>query len=149
MSGRTAARLGIIVGFLGWMIGWAIVCLAAGRPGMLVTTLPVGASASLGLALFTILLQESVERAFGRGPWTTLALLGALAIDVGLLWLLANHWLAPVIAADAGLGEFMDRLHGVYRTSDMFPVGLLTAGCALLAAAFFSAARCHKSPASS
>ena len=141
MSGRGAARLGIIVGFLGWMIGWVIVCLSAGRGAVLAATLPVGVAASLGLALFTILLQESVERAYGRGPTTTLALLGALAVDIGLLWLLANHWLAPSIAADAGLQEVADRLNGVFRTSDVFPGVLLACGCLVLAAAVFSAQR--------
>ena len=116
------------------------------RGAVLAATLPVGVAASLGLALFTILLQESVERAYGRGPTTTLALLGALAVDIGLLWLLANHWLAPSIATDAGLQEAVRRLLGVYRTSDVFPGVLLACGCLVLAAAVFSAQRLGPTP---
>ena len=113
-----------------------LVCVFGGQTALLAKVVPIGVLISLGLALTAIVVMECVLRAFGRaGGFFQLTMWGILCVDVGILWLLINHWLAPMIAAEPRLVETMQNLGGVYKTTDAFPLALLAAGVVLLAIA--------------
>lgn len=136
MKGKLAGYIGTTIGFLGWVIGLAVVCVLSGQTSLLARVVPIGVLISLGLALTVIVMMECVLRVFGRGGgFFQLTLWGVLCLDVGILWLLINHWLAPMIAAEPRLVETMQHLGGVYKTTDAFPLALLAAGVVLLAIA--------------
>ena len=124
--------IGIAIGFLGWVIGFAVVCLATGHANVLPRVLPVGVLVSLALGATAILVMELVLRAHGRGRFALLTLWGVLLSDAAILWLLINHWLAPIIEAEPGLAEALTRIGSFYKTGDALPVAMLAAGTALL-----------------
>ena len=99
---------------------------------MLPKVLPVGVLLSLALGITAILVMELVLRAHGRGRLFMLTLWGVLLSDVAILWLLINHWLAPIIEAEPGLAEILMRIGRLYKTGDTLPVSMRAAGTALL-----------------
>lgn len=136
MKGSLAGYIGTTIGFLGWVIGLVLVCVFGGQTAFLAKVVPIGVLISLGLALTAIVVMECALRAFGRaGGFFQLTMWGILCVDVGILWLLINHWLAPMIAAQPRLVETIQHLGGVYKTTDAFPLAILAAGVALLAIA--------------
>ncbi len=137
MKGNIGSYAGMTVGFLGWLIGLTVVCLASGRTEILIKLLPAGFLISVGLALGAILTMELVLQRFGRGSMFRLTLWGVVWLDVGIIWLLINHWLAPLIASDPGLYETMRRLGATGWTSDIYPLGAMAVGVVLLACAVF------------
>ncbi len=132
MKGNLGGYIGTTIGFLGWVIGVTVVCLATGHGGVLPKVLPVGMLVSLALGVTAILVMELVLRAHGRGRLFMLTLLGVLLSDVAILWLLINHWLAPIIEGEPGLAEALTRIGSFYKTSDALPAAMLAAGTALL-----------------
>ncbi|MCH8151144.1 MAG: hypothetical protein IH830_02080 [Planctomycetes bacterium] len=135
MKGKLAGYIGMTIGFLGWIIGLAVVCVLSGQTSLLARVVPTGVLISLGLALTAIVMMECALRVFRGGGFFQLTLWGVLGVDVGILWLLINHWLAPMIAAEPRLVETMQHLGGVYKTTDAFPLALLAVGVVLLAIA--------------
>ncbi len=132
MKGNLGGYIGTTIGFLGWVIGLTVVCLATGHGGVLPKVLPVGVLVSLALGVTAILVMELVLRAHGRGRLFMLTLGGVLLSDVAILWLLINHWLAPIIEGEPGLAEALTRIGSFYKTSDALPAAMLAAGTALL-----------------
>ena len=137
MKGNIGGYAGMTLGFLGWLIGLTVVCLASGRTGILIKLLPAGFLISVGLALGAILTMELVLQRFGRGGMSRLTLWGVVWMDVGIIWLLINHWLAPLIASDPGVDETVRRLGATGWTSDIYPLGAMAVGVVLLACAVF------------
>ena len=132
MKGNLGGYIGTTIGFLGWVIGFTVVCLATGHGGVLPKVLPVGVLVSLALGVTAILVMELVLRAHGRGRLFMLTLWGVLLSDAAILWLLINHWLAPIIEGEPGLAEALTRIGSFYKTSDALPAAMLAAGTALL-----------------
>ena len=132
MKGNLGGYIGTTIGFLGWVIGLTVVCLATGHGGVLPKVLPLGVLVSLALGVSAILVMELVLRAHGRGRLFMLTLWGVLLSDVAILWLLINHWLAPLIEGEPGLAEALTRIGSFYKTGDALPAAMLAAGTAIL-----------------
>ncbi len=132
MKGNLGGYIGTAIGFLGWVIGFAVVCMATGHANVLPRVMPVAVLVSLALGATAILVMELGLRAHGRGRFALLTLGGVLLSDVAILWLLINHWLAPIIEAEPGLAETLMRIGSLYKTGDAPPVAMLAAGTALL-----------------
>lgn len=123
------ASVGTAVGFLGWLIGLAAMCLRTGEFGVLKQIALPGLAVSLGAALVVVVTLEVAAGAFGRGGTLFRRLLwGEILFFVGLLLLLVNHWVAPLVDAAPDLR----RAIGVYRTGDLPPAALMASGAAIL-----------------
>jgi len=130
--GRLGARVGALVGFLGWLIGLAAVCVGTGETWVLKEVAFPGLAVSLGAAAIVIVTVEIARRALPPGE-VRLLLLGEILFFVGLLILLTNHWIAPLIDRAPDLRAAIARLGGVYRTGDLLPAALMAAGACLVA----------------
>ena len=129
-SNRTSvgAFVGTTVGFLGWLIGLTAVSLRTGEFGVLKQIALPGLAVSLGAALVVVVTLEVAAGAFGRGTLFRRLLWGEILFFVGLLLLLLNHWVAPLVDAAPDLR----RAIGVYRTGDLPPAALMAGGAAIL-----------------
>jgi hypothetical protein len=129
---RRGAYVGAVVGCLGWLIGLAAVCLATGETDVLGRVLLPGVAVSLGIAGVFLVTGELAARSFGPGRERRLLLWGVMVFLVGVLVLLMNHWIAPLIDASPGLRDAMARLGGIYRVADAWPAALMAVGVAIL-----------------
>jgi hypothetical protein len=122
------ARLGIWIGFHGWLIGVAILAGSNGEFRLLGEALLVGVPLSSALCLATLRIVDGARdrRSFGR------RLAGSVFLGVGILLLAINHWLAPLITDHETLRRTMEELGGQYATSDLVPAAFLAAAAVLL-----------------
>ncbi len=130
---------GAAIGMLGWLIGLAVVSAKAGTPEVASLVMPAGVALTLALWALLVVCLESVMRRFGAvGPWFHTALWGLLTTYMGLMVLLANHWVAPLIDRTPRLAQLLSDpqsvYYSVYQTSDTLPLALLGAGAVLLGA---------------
>ena len=132
--GKLGGYLGAIFGICGWLIGLTAVCLFTGHTAALRPIFLPGLAVSLSMGFTLVIALECVLRLYGRGHYMfSTTLWGLLLFDVGLLMLLLNHWIAPMIDASPGLAEDLRRIRSTYRTGDTLPLAGLCAGAALLA----------------
>jgi hypothetical protein len=139
---KTAARaarwgvwggyLGIVLGSLGWLIGFAAVCLATGNGAVLASIAAPAAAVSLGAAFLVVICCDYAIKSRGPGGLFQLALYGSLSWAMGLLILLINHWIAPAIESSPAMAKTLREMNAVYRTDDLWPALLLSAGAILL-----------------
>jgi hypothetical protein len=117
------ARLGVWLGFHGWLIGVAILAGMNGQFRLLGQACLIGIPLSSALSIVTLHLVAGAEdrRAYGR------RLSGAIFFGVGVLLLVINHWLAPRIAGDDALRRTMEQFGATYATSDIVPAAFLLA----------------------
>lgn len=130
--GVLGGYLGTIIGALGWVIGFAVVCLTTGNAATLARFIAPAAAVSLGLAFLIILCSEMAIKKYGAGPMFFLSLYGGLAWAMGLLLLLINHWIAPIINESPRMMRTMHNMNAVYQTDDLWAVILLVAGTVML-----------------
>ena len=130
--GAIGGYIGIIIGSLGWLIGLAAVCLATGNGAVLARLAAPAAAVSLGAAFLVVICCDYAIKTRGPGGLFQLALYGGLSWAMGLLLLLINHWIAPVIEASPRMALTLHRMNAVYRTDDLWPALLLSAGAILL-----------------
>ncbi|MHC4937622.1 MAG: hypothetical protein ACYTHK_01475 [Planctomycetota bacterium] len=118
-----AARLGVWLGFHGWLIGVAVLAGANGEFKLLGQACLIGIPLSSALSIVTLHLVAGAQdrRTYGR------RLAGAIFFGIGVLLIVINHWLAPMIAGDDALERTMERLGGTYATSDIVPAAFLFA----------------------
>ncbi|MCD6282147.1 hypothetical protein J7J84_00875 [bacterium] len=130
---------GATVGMLGWLIGLLIVAAKADAPQIAWQVAPAGVLLTLALAALLVITLESVIERFGAASlWFQVALWGLVTTCMGLLMLLLNHWVAPLIDRTPGLQRLLAEpgslYQSTYRTADAVPVALLAAGFVLLGA---------------
>lgn len=130
--GVLGGYIGTLIGALGWVIGFAVVCLATGNTDTLARIIAPATAVSLGLAFFVILCSDMAIKKYGAGPMFFLALYGGLAWAMGLLLLLFNHWIAVIINESPRMMRTMQNMNAVYQTDDLWAVILLVAGTVLL-----------------
>lgn len=135
MKARIGGYLGAIIGCLGWMIGFTVVCLVSGNADVWSRFAFTGFAVSLAMAGVFIVTAELTLRTFGRGGMFQLILWGELTFFMGVLVLLLNHWIAPVLESSPKMMETVKNLGAVYRTGDFLPAALLAASVVLLAVA--------------
>jgi len=125
------AVLGLVLGVNGWVLGFALAVLAAGRPRLLVTHALPGALVSSTLAL---LLLAAVARARRRRPEAAGRVqLGGLLLVLGLLLAYVARWIEPVLAGDPGLARVLDSTASVRHVSLPLAGASLVAGVLVLA----------------
>ena len=132
MTKATSTRLGMTIGIHGWLVGTVIFCLAGGHYAVVGEILAIGLPVSVAMSALAILLMESVQHRVGRGRTLAFSLWGLILFVVGVLILLLNHWLAPLIDQTPGLAEQLTRLGAVYMTHDVVPALCLIASAVLL-----------------
>lgn len=153
---RIGGHLGALVGCMGWMIGFTVVCLVSGNMDVWGRFAFAGFAISIAMGGVFIVSTELALRAFGRGSMFMLTLWGELTFFVGLLVLLLNHWIAPVLEASPRMRDTLGRMHAVYRTNDLMPTAWIAVGCVLLGIVAFRLVRTplppegppHRPPAS-
>jgi hypothetical protein len=133
MKGRLGGYVGGTIGCLGWMIGFTVVCLASDNMEVWSRFAFTGFIVSLAMAGILILTLELALRTFGRGGMFQLTLWGELTFFMGVLALLLNHWVAPILESSPRMMEALNRLGGYHRTSDLLPTALLAASAVLMA----------------
>jgi len=138
---RIGGHLGALIGCMGWMIGFTIVCLVSGNLAVWTRFAFAGFAISIAMGAVFIVTTELALRAFGRGTMFMLTLWGELAFFMGLLVLLLNHWIAPILEASPGMVDTLDRMHTVYRTNDLMPTVWIAVGCVLLGIVAFRLVR--------
>jgi len=135
---KLGAYGGMTIGILGWMIGFTVFCLGHGYTELAARVLPLGLLLSLALAALAIIVLECMLRIYGPQHYMLMvALWGLLLMLMGVLILLANHWLAPLIEATPGAAVELGKMGSVYRTGDNVPLWLLAGG--LLGISFVAA----------
>ncbi|MHC4606231.1 MAG: hypothetical protein ACYTAF_04805 [Planctomycetota bacterium] len=131
--GKVGAYVGTTIGVLGWLIGFTILCLVEGATGLLAQVLLPGLLLSLSLALIFIIMLEAVIRIYGpRHSQMFLTMWGMLFTLIGIMLMLINHWIAPLIDRHPDLAGGLRRTGSVYRVDDIVPTFLLAAGVVLL-----------------
>ena len=135
MWSRIGGYLGGMVGLLGWLIGWTAVCLTSGNGDVLRQFFVGGLAVSLAMGFTLVIATEAVLRLYGRGHYMfSTALWGLLLSDAGVLLLLHEHWITPIVERSPRMQETLQHLGGWHRTGDTLPLVSLCAGAALLAA---------------
>ena len=129
---RIGGHLGALIGCMGWMIGFTVVCLVSGNLAVWGRFAFAGFAVSLAMGAALVVATELALRAFGRGTMFMLTLWGELAFFVGLLVLLLNHWIAPILEASPEMTGTLRRMHSVYRTNDLMPTAWIALGAVLL-----------------
>lgn len=133
---RLVMRIGVLAGFTSWILVLGLVCIATGRSQYLAPVVLPVLLASLALGLMALAAFEARLPAPGS-PRTAFGALvaGVTLASVGVLLLLAEAFVVPVLAADRALGDFVRENGGVLSLPREFALVLLLAGCALLVAA--------------
>lgn len=138
---RIGGMIGGVVGGCGWAIGLGILAASAGAWSAVQPTVLAGLLLSTGLGLLLCLLAELGLRVFGPGTrWWFVAFAGGLAVVLGTLLLVANHWVAPLIGRTPALRDH-PWVTGDMRTADWVPPVVLAAGIGALAASLVRVVR--------
>lgn len=139
MVGRIGGYVGTTLGFLGWLVGFTVFCFATGNTAPLAEFFYLGLAISLALALNVIVAGEAMLRLYPQDRSMFLvSLWGMLLLAMGVLLLLLNHWIAPIIERYPKMLADLQRVNfgrgpAVYRTSDTVPAVSLTLAVVLLA----------------
>ncbi|HOY63504.1 MAG TPA: hypothetical protein PLK80_12670 [bacterium] len=146
-SAKTANRaalggyVGIVVGSMGWLIGFAVVCLTSGNGAALARFAAPATAVSLGVAFLVIICCDYAVKLRGYGGMFQLALYGGMAWGMGLLLLLINYWIAPLIDSSPAMAKTMRDMNAVYRVDDLWAILMLSAGAIMLGIFAFMAVR--------
>ncbi len=136
MRGSIGGYLGAILGLSGWLIGFTGFCAFTGNLDVLAKFFLPGLAVSLSMGFVLVVAVEGILRVYGHGHYMfSTTLWGLLLSDAGVLLLLMNHWIAPILDQDPRMIEAMRQYGGgVYRTGETLPLVSLCAGAALLGA---------------
>jgi hypothetical protein len=133
MKGRLGAYLGATIGCLGWMIGFTVVCLTTGNADVWAQFAFMGFAISLAMAGIVVVTLELALRTFGRGGLFQLILWAELTFFGGVITLLLNHWIAPILESSPSMIETLNKLGGSYKTSDLLPTLCMATSVVLFA----------------
>lgn len=139
--GLFGMRVGVLLGYTSWILVLTAICLATGRTQYLLPVCLPMLLASLALGLLLIALVEPAARAGGPlPPGFALRLQGAIWSSIGLLTLLAEAFVVPMLA-DRALADAVRSTGGVLEVPRWIPTLALACGCALLLAGLRGRAR--------
>lgn len=140
---KIGGYFGATLGFLGWLLGFAFACLSTGETDSFREVVLPGLALSLTLAAVFIVTLEGIARIYGTGHAAYLVgLWGLLLFDMGLMVIIINHWLAPIIDKSSALLRFLQQYDSVYRLPDLIPITLIAGGLTLLMVLTIVCARC-------
>ena len=132
MVTRYGPMLGAIIGALGWLIGFTVLCVVTGNLGFLAKIFYPGLVISLGMGLTFIVVLQLLPQPPGVSGISMTTMWGTLSFGVGVMWFLLNHWVAPLIDADPKMITALNAVGGYYKTGDLMPYAFLTTGVILL-----------------
>ena len=128
---RTGARIGMFVGSTAWIVGLTILCLATGRTQYLLPVCLPLFLAAVGLSLLALLAVE--PRGDTPPPADSTTVLGAVWVVLGVLLLLANAMVTPLLEREEALGNAVRDSGGVSSMPNWIAIAGLFFGCVLLA----------------
>lgn len=129
---HTGMRIGVLAGSTSWIVILGLVCLCTGRFAVLLPIVLPLLLASLGIGLLVVLLAEL---AAAEPRWQSLRgplVLGAACTSTGLLLLLIDAWVSPMLEGDPGLAGFTRMTGGVARLPRWLAAAALALGCTAL-----------------
>lgn len=126
---NAGVAIGAFVGGTAWCVALAIAFVAVGRKDLLV---PVVLPLLLASSSLVSLLLVAIRSLDLQGGERVVLILGAVAAIVGVLLLLVEAWVSPVLESDAGLQRFIASTGGVTRVPRWVATALLGVGAALL-----------------
>lgn len=133
MSGISWGYVGGTIGLNGWLIGFVILALAAGRAELLLEYLPLAVLVTNALGLALMVAVELARRQFGeRSREFRLCLFGMLGVVLGTLGMLIDRWIAPAMEGDPDMARALDATGSAMRLGDVFTGTALVVGILLL-----------------
>ena len=132
-GGRAGARFGVLVGFTSWAVVLGAICIGTGRTQYLWPVILPVLLASLGLGLLALCAIEPALPGAPPPRDRVRRVLGAVGVGIGLLLLLADGLVVPMLEADRALGDVVRSSGGVLGVPRWSATLALVAGCALLA----------------
>ncbi len=128
-------RIGVLIGCTAWILLLSAICAATGRAQYLLPVCLPLLLASLGLGLLVLAIVEPMARAAPgpRPPGFQSLVLGATWISVGMLALLVETMVAPMLAADRTLAEVVRGSGGVLALPRWLASAFLAGGCGAVA----------------
>jgi hypothetical protein len=145
-TNRLWGYLGALIGCTGWMLGFTFVCLASGHMDLWVRFAFLGFALSLAMGGLFVVTSELTLRAFGPGGLFQLILWAELTFFMGVLILLLNHWIAPVLESSPAMLATLRSMGSAYKTSDFLPGMFLAASVVLTAVAAWRLLRTEPRP---
>jgi hypothetical protein len=137
------AKIGIFLGCSSWAIAFSVLAASTGRVEVLVDcALPVLLSSAVVALLLLALLQWKASLPAGT-PGGELLPMGGIWSALGLLLVLADGFVTPVLEADSRLADTVRASGGVLRLPIWVALAALTTGGALLAVALRRIARAN------
>ena len=131
--GLRGATIGTLIGCSAWVVALAVVCLANGRTDALVPVVLPMLLASLGLGMLVMASLQLVRslpvtvQAAARGT----LFFGGLCVVLGVLLLLVEGFVTPLLSADPSLTHNVRAVGGLLTLPRAVPIALLIAGVAL------------------
>lgn len=145
------ARIGIVVGCCSWSLALTVLCVATGRFDALLPVAAPALLASVGVSLLLLLVVELSARVLMRcesevdARTRTGITMGACWIACGLLALVAEALVVPLLAADPALADSARASGGVMSLPRWIPMALLAIGSWLVFRALRAIARAQPS----
>jgi hypothetical protein len=129
---RLGMRIGALVGFTSWIVVLGAICACTGRGDVLLPIVLPLLLASLGLGLLVLVIVELAAADPRLQPLRATLVLGATWIAVGVLLLLGDAFVGPLLEQDAALARITQLTGGVARLPRWGAVLALTFGCVSL-----------------
>jgi hypothetical protein len=131
---RFGMRFGVLVGCSTWIIVLGVICAATGRTEYLLPVVVPLLLASFGLGLLVLAGAEPLLAlpAEHRARYFLPILMGSIGVVGGVLCLLAEGFVVPVLQDDHGLGEIVRSTGGVLDLPRWVAVALLAMGVSAL-----------------
>jgi len=128
-------RIGVLVGTTSWIVVLGAVLACTGRADALLPVVLPLLLASFALGLLVLALAELAAADPRFLPLRTPLVLGATSVAVGILLLLGEAFVAPLMEQDSRLADLTAAVGGVARLPRWIAALWLALGCASLAAA--------------
>jgi hypothetical protein len=130
---RLGMRIGALVGMTSWTVALGVIFACTGHADVLLQVVLPLLLASLGLGLLVLALAELAADDPRLLPIRALLVLGATWVAVGILLLLGDAFVSPLLERDETLASITRMTGGVARLPRWSAVAALAFGCASLA----------------
>jgi hypothetical protein len=140
---RIGSYIGALIGSLGWIIGFSIVCLSTGNTLVLSQFLFIGAIFSLSFFLILVIIVGCFSKIYGdAAPWAFFSgLCGVILFFAGTVMLLLTHWIAPMLDRYSSMQSALHSIGSVYKVNDNVSAVFLTLGFIFLFLSFIGVAK--------
>jgi hypothetical protein len=132
---RLGMRIGVLCGTTSWIAVLGAMCACTGRADVLLPVVLPLLLGSLGLGLLILVVAEPAAEDPRLQPLRAPLVLGATCVAVGILLLLCDAFVSPLLERDETLASITRLTGGVARVSRWFAVAALAIGCGSLSVA--------------